>query len=1054
MTNILNFFGTECESPNVKDVKKYIFLVLLILPVFGLYSQTIVKGKVVDEKDQPLYDATVIVKSSNESAVTDTEGNFELSTDQSFPLTIEVIYLGYVSQEVVVADPFEPVAVSLLSEAGSKSLNEVVVVGYGTQRRRELTGAVTTISKETLSQPAVSVDNLLGGSVAGLSISQGGQPGSAFSARIRGGNSINASNEPLYVVDGVILYSNSTTSAGVSTPTTGAGVDKISASLNPLASLNPNDIESVEVLKDVSATAIYGSRGSNGVIIITTKSGRRGKPKIEYEYSLGFQEVVKKLKLLNASQWAELNKEIDPNGVFKDYTSEQISALGKGYDWQDAALRSVAINQNHYVSIGGGDAKTRYLISGGYTDQEGILKGTDFKRYTGRINFDRDILDNLSVGVIVNASKAEQNGYDSYTGNSASGFSSPFNQIIKTSPVNPIYNPDGSFNYNNQFELGDLRKGDVTTNGLSDLLNTTAQNVSNSLLGNFNLRYTIIPGLIFKLAAGTNIVNTTQNFYAPSYTTNGFQTDGYASVGNSRTDIWQYEYTLNYTKRLHEDHYIDALAGYTTQTTKEETAIATATDFANDQLLYHNLQSGGKLQAPESRAWEARLNSVIGRVNYTFKNRYNLTATIRADGSSRFATDKKWGYFPSAGISWNVNREAFLEDSRYINDLKIRASVGTVGNQEIGNYKYEQLYNTTPNYSFNQTLVPGFASTNLGNPDLKWETTTSYNAGLDLSLFKSRLSFVFDLYYKKTSDLLLEVPVEVTTGFSSVLRNVGSVSNKGFELEVRGVVIDTKDFNWAVSANIAKNTNRVEDLGGLDRINVVAPDGSGNISSLIFVGQSLGSNYLIEYDGVIQKGEDLSKIAGPSWKTTVEYGDERFIDQNGDGVVDETSDRIVIGSSIPDITYGFSTTLSYKSLSLYIAFQGVSGNKIYNSLRQSLEQPNKSYNGLATLVDRWTETNPSTTIPKARNVSGSYRTSRYLEDGAYLRLKTVTLRYILPVKIAKAPSAQFSIFASAQNVFTITDYTGYDPEIINYNSSSGVYYPLARTFSLGVNLSY
>ena len=886
----------------VSRIKTAIFLIALLSSSLPLFSQQKITGKTLDAiTNEAIIGANVSIKASAEGTASNANGSFEFFTNRKLPLTLVVSYIGYRTQEIDVYEAEEPIAVLL--NVDYNSLDQVVVVGYGTQKRREITGAVTSISKATLSQPVVSVDNLLGGAVAGVNVTQGGQPGSTFSARIRGGNSINAGNEPLFVVDGVILYGNSATSAGVS---------QVSANLNPLAAINPNDIESIEVLKDVSATAIYGSRGSNGVILITTKSGQRGKGKVEYQYSIGWQQPTNRLDLLNASEWAALNKEIDPNGYFRDYTDAQIAALGKGSDWQDAALRD-AINQNHQISFSGGDDKTRYLISGNYTEQDGILQNTNFKRYTGRFNFDREVVKNLTIGLTVNASKLNQNGLNSYP-SYASGFSTPLDQIIRTSPVTPIYNTDGSFNYSNAFESGDLRKGDITANALSDLLNTTAQNISNTLLGNFNLRYTILPGLIFKVNAGTNITNTTQNYYAPSYTTGGFSANGYASVGSRRTDIWQYEYTLNYAKQLNKNHYIDAFAGYTTQTTVIESATASATDFANEQLLYHSLQSGATRQAPNSSASESALNSVIGRINYTFRNRYNLTATFRADGSSRFAANNKWGYFPSVGLSWNVDEEAFFKGNKTISDLKLRASFGTVGNQEIGNYQYEATYGTTSNYSFNKTLVVGYVRNNRENPDLKWEQTASYNVGLDLSVFKSRLNFVLDAYYKKTSDLLLSTPVEITTGFSSVLRNVGNISNKGVELEVRGVLVDTKDLNWSVSANAAKNINRVLNLGA----------GRDNINNSIFVGHPLGVQYLIVYDGIVQQGDDLSKIVGPSWKTTVEPGDEKFVNQKDVNenakVVDETNDRVILGTSNPDLTYGFSSGLSYKSISLYAAF--------------------------------------------------------------------------------------------------------------------------------------
>jgi TonB-linked SusC/RagA family outer membrane protein len=1019
-------------------IYSFLFLTLFSFSVSAQRS-TGISGRVLDERTQePIIGAGISLVNEKVGTVSDIDGKFTLAV-KSLPATISINYLGYKTEEVDIYEYTEPLTINLREDRNL--LNEVVIVGYGTQKRKELTGAVTSISKETLAIPVVSFDNLLGGTVAGLNISESGQPGSTFSARIRGGNSINASNDPLYVVDGVILFGNSATNAGVG---------RVSADLNPLSAISPNDIEDIQVLKDVSATAIYGSRGSNGVIIITTKNGQKGKDKIEYQYSIGWQEATRTLDLLNAKEWAALNREI--GGPLKDFSDAEIEAFGVGYDWQNEVLRT-ASTQSHQLSISGGDDKTRYAVSGNFTDQDGILLNTNFKRYVGRFNFERDVLKNLTINLNLNASKLNQNGLNGYP-SYANGLSNPFEAIIKTSPANPIYNPDGTFNYHNKYELGDLVKGDVTNNGVSDLVNTTAQNHANTLLGNFALNYKITPSLVLKLASGTNITNATQNYFAPSYTAGGFTPNGYASVGNRRTDIWQYESTLNYTKKLNDNHHINVLAGYTTQTSLTENATASATNFANEQVLWHSLQSGNTREAASSGGSEAILNSVISRVNYTFKERYNLTATFRADGSSRFAENNKWGYFPSVGVSWNASDESFLKDVKNLNELKLRASLGTVGNQEIGNYRYAATYSTNdPNenrnqiYSFNNALAVGYVRSNAENPDLKWEQTAAYNVGVDGGLFNHRLSFVADAYYKKTTDLLLDTPTSITTGFSSVLRNVGSVSNKGIEFEVNGSIIDRRKLKWSVSANIAKNINRVLKLApGQDRI--------GNST---FVGEPLGAYYYIVYDGIVQTGDDLSKIVGPSWKTTVEPGDEKFIDQknvlDSKGkeikVVDETNDRVILGTRTPDVTYGFSTTLSYKDFSLLANFQGVHGNKIYNSLRQSFESPSKGYNGLSTLLNRWTPENPSTEIPKARLISTTYSTSRFLEDGAFLRLKNLTLNYTLPKRINGAPSARFRFFVSGQNLLTFTKFTGYDPE-----SGGGVGYPIAKTISLGVNLSY
>ncbi|MDR0614337.1 MAG: TonB-dependent receptor [Dysgonamonadaceae bacterium] len=1017
-------------------VVHFLLLAVIFFP-FSAYAQggdVKINGRVLDEKTQePVIGAGVSLVGAKEGTVSDVKGNFSLSV-RSLPATISIDYLGYRKQEVDIYESAEPVIIQLVESANF--LNEVVVVGYGTQKRKELTGAVTSISKETLSQPVVSFDNLLGGAAAGLNITQGGQLGSTFSARIRGGNSINAGNEPLYVVDGVILYGSGSTNAGVS---------RVSANLNPLAAISPNDIESIQILKDVSATAIYGSRGSNGVIIISTKGGRKGKDRIEYQYSIGWQQAAKTLDLLNAQEWASLNREI--GGPASALTDVEIAAFGNGYDWQNEVLRTAA-TQSHQASFSGGDDKTRYSLSGNFTDQDGILINTNFKRYSGRLNLERDVLKNLKLSLNLNASKLNQNGLNAYP--TYAGYGSSFEAVIRTSPLNPVYDANGGYNYHNRYEKGDLVKGDVTTNAISDLANTTAQNLSDVLLGNFAALYTIIPGLELKIAAGTNITNATQNYFAPSYTAGGFTPNGYASVGHRRTDIWQYEYTLNYTKQLNKDHYLNILGGYTAQSAKSQYATATATNFANDQVLWYSLQSGNTREASSSGGSEAILNSLISRINYTLKDRYNLTATFRADGSSRFAANNKWGYFPSLGASWNINEESFLKGNRNINQLKLRASFGTVGNQEIGDYKYEALYGTTnPNdgninqvYSFGEQLAVGYIRTNLENPDLKWEQTAACNVGIDASLFNYRLNITADAYYKKTTDLLLNTPTLSSTGLSTVLRNIGNISNKGVELEANGTIIDRRNLKWNISANIAKNINRVLELAG----------GQKNIGNSIWVGQPLNAHYLIVYDGIIQTEEEAKNAALPSWiknKTSLEPGDEKFVDQNDDKVIDEAGDRVILGTATPDITCGFSTTVSYKNLSLFAAFQGVSGNKIYNSLRQTLEQPNSSNNGLATLTDRWTPANRSTTIPKAVITSATYTTSRYLEDGAFLRLKNITLSYLLPVKIATAPSAKFSVFLSGQNLLTFTKFTGFDPE-----TGGGFGYPIAKTISLGVNLSY
>jgi TonB-linked SusC/RagA family outer membrane protein len=1045
MTNLqLNFGKTSLFPVGKKPLLLCLTLLCFSLELFAQKSAVTIAGKVIDEvTKESLPGVTVVAKSSRAGTVTDIDGNFTIDVS-SLPATIVVNYLSYRTLEVDVYEYTEPLSIELHEE--SNLLKEVVVVGYGTQKRKELTGSIATVHKETLSQLSTSFESLLGGAVSGLNVTQtSGQPGAGFNIRIRGGNSVTASNEPLYVIDGVIVYDD----GGATSSASATGVNRVSGRIDPLASINPSDIESIEVLKDISATAIYGSRGANGVIIITTKSGKKGKNNIEYQYAIGVQKVSKQLDLLSASDWAKLNQEIYPvtefdKGEYYGWTDAQLNALGKGTNWQDAALRT-SIFQTHQLTVSGGDDKTRYLLSGNYTDQNGIIVNTDFQRYTGRFNFERDLFKNLTIGITANAGKLTQNGLADYAGIETGGASNSLSYVILIPQTVPIYNQDGTYNYNNIHETGDLRYGDRTVNAVSDLYNTVSQSTSNTLIGNFFVNWSITPSLKARINAGTNLNNTTQNFFGPSTSAAGFLAKGYGSIGNKRTDSWLYEYTLNYTKQLDKNNYVDVLGGYTTQTSYWERTTVASTRFSNETLTYHNLQASEGLLAPVTDGARSVLNSVLGRVNYTLKGRYNLTATLRADGSSRYAPGHQWGYFPSVGLSWNVNEESFLRNNNTINELKFRASLGTVGNQEIGDYLFLNTYNTVK-YSFNDNIVVGYVKGNRENPDLKWETTKQYNVGVDFSLLKHRLGGSIDAYYKNTDNLLLNVPVERTSGYASILKNAGSVINKGLELELRATLIDWTKFNWNISGNIAKNHNEVAEA------DLVI---SGN--TILKKGAPFGSFYGLEFDGIVQIDEDISKVPVPTRNKEsgipVLPGDVKYKDQGEkDGQIDLDHDRVLLGSPHPDFIYGFSTSLRYKDLTLFAAFQGNQGNELYNALRRTLETPDPRYNGVSSLLDRWTVTNPSTTVPKAVIKAVTDLDSRYIEDASFLKLKIVSLNYVLPFRIEKAPTTRLKVFATANNLLTFTKYKGYDPEVAS-GTDSGVY-PTSRSFTFGINISY
>ncbi|MDR1342570.1 MAG: TonB-dependent receptor [Prevotellaceae bacterium] len=1006
-----------------------------------------ISGRVVDDRTgKPVAGALVLIQSSVTGASTGADGKFSISlplTNSSLPVTLAISMVGYTSQEVEVYSVEEPVQVQLAEDVSY--IEEVVVVGYGTQRRKELTGAVSSVSKAVLDHPATSLDRLLGGAVAGVSVSQAsGQPGAGASVRIRGGNSITASNEPLYVIDGFIFYSDASS--------TKAGIGGIDGGLNPLAAINPSDIESIEVLKDVSATAIYGSRGANGVILVTTKKGKRDAGTLSYQYSVGWDTPAKKLPLLNASQWARMQKDFFLNKG--KYTDEEISQLGEGYGWQDAVLRT-GVSQTHELSLSGGSDKLRYALAGSYADQNGIVLNSGFERYNARVNVDRGAAkDKLTMGVTATAGRSVQNSLTTFEENKLIN-GSPFQRGIANSltyalympPVVPIYAADGDYNYDNPFEYSDLVRDGISPNPVSDLNSSTGQTINATLLGNAYARYAIVDGLAVKVSAGVYTSNVTQNFFAPSYSALGLTKTGIGAVGNKRQTVSQAEYMLTYTKQLSDSHLVDLLGGYTYQHTQTNHNLSRSEGFINEDLGVNNLADGATPYV-ESGVSKSELHSLLGRANYTLLGRYNLTATIRGDKSSRFAKNHRWGYFPSVGLSWNVNEEAFLKNLRALNALKLRLTYGTVGNQEIGDYEYAQTF-TASRYNGGTA----YTQSNLGNDKLKWETTTQYNAGLDAEALDHRLTLTADVYYKKTSDLLLETPVNPALGTTQLV-NVGNVTNKGVEFAVNIAVVERPKLRWSIAANIARNVNKIVKLGSDDRITL-----GRNEEEVLQVGESLGTFFGLMFDGIVQSNEDVSLLPPTSYYTgAAKPGDLKVADLGGpDGAPDgyiNSYDRVPLGSVQPDFTYGLQTTLSYRRFDLFVSFQGSQGNKVYNHLRRHLESPGDLYNASSDLLNSWTPENPSGTLPGLANVANqrtySYLDSRYVEDASFLRLQNITLGYT--AKLPLVAGGLLRLFASAQNLFVLTSYKGYDPEVAR-GIDLGVY-PTARTFSGGVKITF
>ncbi|ASZ14100.1 TonB-dependent receptor [Chitinophaga sp. MD30] len=978
-------------------------------------------GVVVDANTQePLPGAAINIKGTTHGVTTDAAGRFSFITGQKFPYTLIISYIGYKKQEVIATGEH----LKILLAAVQSQLNDVVVIGYGTQKKSDLTGAISSVSGPLLKQPVSSVDQALKGAVSGVQVTQtSGQPGGGVSIRVRGGSSIQGGSEPLYVIDGFPIY-NSPVTTGILSGTPA----------NPLASINPADIESIDILKDASATAIYGSRGANGVVIITTKKGKADRSSLTYEGSYGVQSLQKKVAVLNAHDFAILRNDAlyDANpakGKYQYLSPEKIAGLGTGTDWQAAATRNAPL-QSHQLSISGGNAKTRYFVSGNYLQQDGILKHTDFSRLGIRANIDAQPYDNLKVSANITASKSDAN--IAPTGIIGS--------LLIMPPTATIYEPDGSYTLRNPFE-------NIFANPIATLLEQQNRSTANRLLGSAYAAYTPVEGLTLKVLFGTDVNNTTEKSYIPATIYEGIQSKGIAARGTFNSYSWLNENTVTYARAFHK-HNVDVLAGFTQQEYNMEIVRAGAEKFVSDALSYNSLQGGATLVRPFADASAWVLHSYLARVNYNYDSRYYLTASIRTDGSSRFGRGNKWGYFPSAAASWRVSSEPFFKPlTPAISDLKLRARFGTTGNLEIGEYQsLAALYSL--GYLFGKDINTGFAPSRIANDRLGWETTHQYNAGVDIGFLHNRLTLSVDAYYKKTSNLLLNVEIPWTSGQSSSLQNFGAVQNKGLEVAVSSKNF-TGDFAWTTDLNISFNRNKVLTIG-----NGASSYISGNY--IIQVGQPLGTFYGTVTSGILQTGEENTK-GKYTGNAIPKPGDRLYKDINGDGTFTTAADRAIIGNAQPDFIFGLNNNFSWKGFNLAIFLQGSYGNKILNANRQTLELFTGQQNAAASALDRWTPEHPSQTIPRAKLDPAPVFSDRFIEDGSFLRVRNISLGYTLPKSLIGKLSA-VNVFVSAQHLLTWTKYTGFDPEVtsgsnVSPGTDQGIY-PISKTVSGGLRVTF
>lgn len=1018
-----------CKSIIIKTaLLQVLFSALLACVAFasGLNAGIKISRQVKDETGNGLPGVNVQVKGTTRGTITDSEGKYRLEIDDEDAILL-FSFVGYETQEIIIGGR-SVIDLTLLPQ--TSRLDEIVVIGYGTQKKSDLTGSVASVSEIALKQPVSSFDRVLQGTVAGVQVTQSsGQPGSSLAVRVRGGNSINGGNEPLYVIDGFPVYNNnSDVNSGV---TAGPGI-------NALASLNPGDIESIDVLKDASATAIYGSRGANGVVIITTKKGKKGRNNLTYDSYYGTQQPIRTIPVLtSAYEWGKLKNEARINARKAPYyTDAQLNTLTGGTDWQDAAFRS-ALLQNHQISLDGGDLSTRYAISGNYFNQEGILRNTGFDRYSIRINLDRDFSDRLKIGTNFTASRVK----------SRLANHSIINALLLMPPAVSIYDENGNYTYQSEFEtpLGNP----IAT--LEKEINTTT---TFRALGNVFAEYQLAKGLTAKVSLGADISNNKQNRYIPSDIYQGANSNptGKAYVGSKFVTNWLNENTLSYSRNFDGKHSFNAVAGVTQQGYSSETAVAGSQAFITDLLTYNDLGSGSIYTQPGSAAAKWTLMSYLARINYSFNQKYFLTISGRADGSSRFGKDNKWGYFPSAAVAWNVSRESFFPLTPVISNLKVRLSAGITGNQEIGQYQSLATLNSST-YFFSDQIYIGFAPNRIANPDLGWETTAQYDGGIDFSLFRNRLNVVFDAYYKKTTDLLLNVPLPYTTGQSSSLQNYGSVQNQGIELSVNSDILDRGNLRWNSQLVFSVNRNKVLSLG--DDADYII---SG--TSIVQVGEPLGSFYGYRTNGIFQTGDDIASLPTINPANTFP-GDRRYVDINGDGTITQAGDRTIIGSAQPRFLGGFTNNFSYRNFDLSIFFQGSYGNKVFNVNRQQLESLSGQQNASITALDRWTPERPSNVIHRPYEDPSTVNTDRYVENASFLRLKNITFGYNLPEKLtSRIKLNRVRIYASAQNFLTWTNYSGYDPEV-NRNEQSTItqgidnsVYPVSKSYQAGLSISF
>ncbi|GAA4469661.1 TonB-dependent receptor [Nibrella saemangeumensis] len=1051
------------------------FVLSLIASVYEGRAQStgkrLIQGKVTDaESNAPLIGATVAEKGTTNGTATDANGSFQLNVSPG--ATVVVSFIGYTLQEFPV-DNRSTVNVALKPDM--QQLNDVVVVGYGTQRKKDVTGSIVNLTpKDLVPVPsASSFDQMMQGKVAGVQITQNsGAPGGNVNVLVRGVNSITGGNQPLYVIDGYAIgtggggsdlssfAANSYSTSGIASS---SGVNRI----NPLSTINPADIESIQVLKDASATAIYGSRGANGVIIITTKRGKQGRSQINFEHSTGVQELVKKIELLTPRQYAEFvaegrdnawvfsgGKATDPNEAraannrvkpaFRN--PEQFANEGYGTDWQDLIFRKALVH-NYQLSATGSKNDLNYFVSGGFLDQDGIIIGSTFKKFNLRTNLDVYLTPKLKLGT----SFAGTHSYGDFA--RAEGHLQHRGLIsaaLASDPTIPVYDATG--NYYSEFSDP---TGIPVEHPLLIASEFSDKRKNNNVFSNTYLEYEIASGLVLKSSVGVNYSNNITRLWKSSKVGLATSRTGAATAGVTELNSlnWLNENTLNYRRLINEKHSFDAIVGFTAQKNNDNILQAGASDFPTDDVPF---LAAGSITSGTNFESEWSMLSWLGRLNYSYADKYLLTATVRRDGSSRFGARNKWGTFPSLSAAYRLSDEDFMKAIPAISELKIRASIGTSGNNLIGNYASLGLLSIARTVSSGQ-VIAGITPTSLANDELTWERSIQTNLGLDLSLFQNRLTLTADVYRSHKKDLLLTVALPAASGFSNSLQNIGELENKGLELTLNSQNIAKGGFTWSTDMNFSMNRNKVLALNTENaRINT-------SEYQVAQVGYPISSFRLLKIQGVFQNAEEVK--SSPLQHPRVQPGDYRFLDADGNKVITQ-ADRTIVGNPWPKFTLGMGNRFAYKSLSLSVDVYGSHGNDMYFQGGEVSINGAGVQNQLAALADRWrSESSPGAGI-YSRSIRNDYAfgfsagTSKYLFDGSFVRIRNVNLGYAFPKTIAEKLKLQaLSLYANITNLYTFTKYPGYDPEGGTGGDNIGrtgidfFAYPNPRTYTVGVRVA-